>query len=195
MAKLQTIEAEYDLLEKEMLSDYFAFVAQHLNDHWVHWHMRDTNYGFKALEHRYAALGGTPTSASDTLKIDLPDLLSDLYGHSYAPDPHLSQLADLNGIGKLDFLTGAEEAAAFEGREYVKLHQSTLRKANVITDISRRLREGTLTTSAPWKDTFGVSVGGIYGAMTESLAWQIISGLGVVVSVAGVVLVGLRALL
>lgn len=53
-----------------------------------------------------------------------------------------------NHITKLDFLTGAEEASAFEAKEYVKLHQSTLRKVDVIAIIAVMAHEGTLKTEA-----------------------------------------------
>ena len=43
----------------------------------------------------------------------------------------------MNKITKPDFLSGAEEAAAFEQHEFARLHQSTLAKVDVITHILR----------------------------------------------------------
>jgi hypothetical protein len=41
-----------------MLDGYFAFVEAHRDSTFIHWNMRDENYGFAALEHRYRVLGG-----------------------------------------------------------------------------------------------------------------------------------------
>lgn len=52
------IERDYDNLEKEMLRDFFNYVKVHAKCLWIHWNMRDINYGFQAIEHRYRVLGG-----------------------------------------------------------------------------------------------------------------------------------------
>ena len=52
----EEIDSKYDDLEKEMLSEYFEFVRSHQHFNWVHWNMRDINYGFAALEHRFRVL-------------------------------------------------------------------------------------------------------------------------------------------
>lgn len=174
--KLVSIEKNFDLLERAMLDECFAYIGQRAYSKWLHWHMRDANYGFAALEHRYSALGGTNLSIiPDHLKVDLPVLLSELYGPSYAPDPHMSKLADRNRISKLGFLSGKEEAEAFVRKEYVQLHQSTLRKVHVISDIFRQLRDGRIKTYAPWWHTHGLTALGIYGLVTEHWVWKLIS--------------------
>lgn len=61
-----------------------------------------------------------------------------------------------NGIKALDFLDGAGEAAAFENKEFVKLHQSTLRKVDIISNILGRVIDGTLKTDANWHDQYGI---------------------------------------
>src|SRR5437868_9293739 len=67
----QEIAQNYDTLEKAMLDDFFGFVIAHQSHVWIHWNMRDINYGFAAVEHRYKVLGGNPTHVSDAKKIDL----------------------------------------------------------------------------------------------------------------------------
>ena len=42
--------------------------------------MRDMNYGFKAIEHRYSVLGGEPYQIPDANKIDLARQLINCYG-------------------------------------------------------------------------------------------------------------------
>ncbi|MED1444941.1 hypothetical protein [Bacillus pacificus] len=47
---LAEIESHYDELEKIMLGEFYKFVKTHLNYNWVHWNMRDINYGFQAID-------------------------------------------------------------------------------------------------------------------------------------------------
>jgi hypothetical protein len=65
---------------------------------YLHWNMRDINYGFAALEHRYRVLGGGPIVIEDDKKIDLARLLIDVYGVGYAGHPRLVQLLAMNHI-------------------------------------------------------------------------------------------------
>jgi hypothetical protein len=46
------IEQHYDDLEREMLADFFAHLGSHRGMKYLHWNMRDANYGFQAIEHR-----------------------------------------------------------------------------------------------------------------------------------------------
>lgn len=108
----ENIEAHYDELEREMLDDFFAFVAQHKSNIFVHWNMRDANYGFQALYHRHRVLNGEPVIIDDSQLVDLARTMVDIYGRGYVKDPRLQSLVELNKIGKRSFLTGAEEAAA-----------------------------------------------------------------------------------
>lgn len=51
----------YDEIEKKLLDQFFDYVRAHVaHALWVHWNMRDINYGFQAIEHRYEVLGGAP---------------------------------------------------------------------------------------------------------------------------------------
>jgi hypothetical protein len=56
------ISAHYDSLEKEMLDEFGHFLQANSHCTWVHWNMRDINYGFQAIEHRHKVLGGVPPS-------------------------------------------------------------------------------------------------------------------------------------
>ena len=48
----------YDELERRMLDEFFDHIGGHRNMHYLHWNMRDINFGFAAIEHRYRVLGG-----------------------------------------------------------------------------------------------------------------------------------------
>ena len=61
-----------------------------------------------------------------------------------------------NGITNKDFLPGADEAAAFEKQEYVKLHFSTLRKVHILANLAQRADESSLKTDSTWRETYGI---------------------------------------
>lgn len=49
---LEEIDARYDEFEKNMLDEYFDFIKSRHGFTFVHWNMRNINYGFQAIEHR-----------------------------------------------------------------------------------------------------------------------------------------------
>lgn len=174
---LTQIETHYDMLEKEMLKEFYKFAKDHIKGKWLHWNMRDTNYGFPAIGHRYSVLsGGTvPVKFEESRLFDLARILIDKYGQNYAGHPRLEQLMALNKISAKDALPGGEEAKAFENKEYVKLHQSTLRKVDVIASIAEREWNGTLKTQASWKDEYGTNIWGRIEAFQNNAIYPIIS--------------------
>ena len=179
LAERHTIEFEqihnsYDALEKEMLKEFYEFVERHTNYKWLHWNMRDTNYGFPAIAHRYAVLGGKPIPIDENRLFDMATLLIDRYGPGYAKHPRLEKLMEINSISRKDALTGAEEAQAFEDKEYLKLHRSTLRKVDVISNIANRQLYGTLKTLSVCKDEYGVTILGVVEAFTETTSFKIL---------------------
>ena len=58
-------------------------------------------------------------------------------------------------------MKGAEEAEAFEKKEYVKLHQSTLAKVEMFSNVLKRTINGSLKTRAKWYEIHGLSIQGI----------------------------------
>src|SRR5690606_33277279 len=122
---------------------------------WIHWNMRDINYGFTALEHRLKVLGGTPFVLPEGKKFDLARAMVSIYGIQYIGHPRLVNLVAKNKISDRDMLSGPEEAAAFEAKEYVKLHRSTLRKVDILANIFERTADGTIKTNARWHETYG----------------------------------------
>ncbi len=151
------IEPYFNEYERTMLDGYFSFLKTNNERTYVHWNMRDTNYGFRAIEHRYRVLGGDPYIVQDDRKVDLSRLLIDLYGASYIGDPRMEKLMVKNDIAALDFMTGAQEAEAFENGKYVDLHRSTLRKVDVFCNLAQRAFDKSLKTNSSWKDAHGLS--------------------------------------
>lgn len=154
--------AALDDFERGMLEDFFAFLQDNTSKTWVHWNMRDQNYGFAALEHRYAVLGGTPSSVPPDRRVDLARLLVALYGKRYAGHPRLAKLVEMNHISKMHFLDGEGESNAYEAEEFHKLHRSTLTKVDVLANIVGRTVDGSLITKIPrWQLWIVDYIGGL----------------------------------
>jgi hypothetical protein len=117
--------------------------------------MRNINYGFSAIEHRYRVIGGDPVIIGDDKKIDLARILIDIYGRDYIEHPRLESLIVKNSIMFLDFLKGAQEAEAFEKRNFVALHQSTLRKVDVLATNATLSHDRHLETNSTWWQMHG----------------------------------------
>ena len=144
------ITNHYDELEKQMLEHFFEFVKIKQHCHWIHWNMRDVNYGFTAIEHRFRVLGGTPVVILEDKKFDLSRELINLYGVAYIGHPRFESIIKKNNITDKDFLNGEKEAEAFNQKEFVKLHQSTLRKVDSLANIFERALNDELKTNASW---------------------------------------------
>jgi hypothetical protein len=174
------IDVNYDELEREMLNEFFEFMRSRQFYSWIHWNMRDINYGFAAIEHRFRVLGGNPISISENSKFDLARALNDLYGMAYIEHPKLESIVNKNDITKKDFLTGKEEAEAFKNKEYIKLHQSTLRKVDILANIFERTCDKTLKTNTKWFDQYGYTPQVLVEFIKEHWVWSLISMLGVI---------------
>ena len=93
------ISKEYDSLEKEMLQDFYRHLKKYQQMQYLHWNMRDSNYGLQAIEHRFRVLGGNDEELhiiDDKNKTDLARLLIDIYGLGYIGHPRLEKLLEKN---------------------------------------------------------------------------------------------------
>ena len=88
--------------------------------------------------------------------------------------PRLESLLKKNNIIAKDFLPGAEEAIAFDNKEYIKLHQSTLRKVDVIASLLNRAIDNALKVESKWWEIYGLSPQGLYESITSRWWCQII---------------------
>lgn len=166
--EIENIQRHYDELEKAMLDEFFEYVREHKVCVWIHWNMRDMNYGFKAIEHRYSVLGGEAYKIPDTNKIDLARQLIDCYGSGYTDHPRMEKLLEQNNIKAKDYLNGQQEAEAFAKGEYVKLHMSTLRKVDVFANILNKAINNTLIVKSKWTEIYGISIQGILNFCKET---------------------------
>lgn len=152
---MNQIEETFDDLERAMLGNFFEHVQGYKGMKYLHWNMRDINYGFQAIEHRFQVLQETPYIVDEQNKFDLARLLIDLYGVGYIGHPRMEKLVEENKITKIGFLNGAEEAKAFDDRDLVSLHRSTLRKVDIISNIANRAHDSSLKTNATLWDLHG----------------------------------------
>ena len=183
--QIDELNAHYDDLEKRMLKEFYDYVEKHETHTWLHWNMRDINYGFAALGHRFKVLGGKPYELHESRLCDLARLLVDLFGPGYIGHPRLTKLVEKNSISMLGFLTGEEEAKAFDDGEYVKLHQSTLRKADILSNIVGRTANGTLKTEARRKEIYGGYFAYVVEVLREHPVFTLIGFIGAIASIIG----------
>lgn len=178
---LAGIAEHYDSLELRMLNAFFQHVGNHRGVKYLHWNMRDINYGFAAIEHRHRVLSGQPYVIPDENKYDLARLLIDIYGVGYTGHPRLTTLLEKNNIQPRDFLNGASEAEAFEAGNFVGLHQSTLRKVDVLANIAGRVANGSLKTNTTWWEMHGGRFRTLVSFAAENRAFQLIAGIASIV--------------
>lgn len=171
------IKNHYDELEKKMLDEYFEYIQKRDQYTFVHWNMRDINYGFSAIEHRYQVLGGTPFKIADDKKIDLAIALIDIYSKKYSGHGEFGRfynLIKINDITDRGMLNGKQEAEAFENANYIALHQSTLRKVNCLSDVLYKTLDKSLVIEASFKDIYGVYPKAFVEYIKDHWIWSLI---------------------
>lgn len=172
---------ELDEVERTMLSEFNSFVDEHKSYVWIHWNMRSASYGFKAISNRFRILGGNEIIIPDTNKVDLRAIFGQLYTYNFEkdePNGQLLNLAERNNISGRDALPGREEASAFEQKDYLLLHMSTLRKVEIIDRLLSAYQSGKLKHNSRRKDVYDLSISGIYNLVKETpillLIWSVI---------------------
>ena len=185
---LAGIEEHYDNLEKDMLNLFFSHLSGFRGMKYLHWNMRDTSYGFQAIEHRFRALrwkdeDTEPYVVNDNNKVDLGRLIPDIYGSDYIEHPRMKGLVEKNGIVDLDFLPGEEEALAFENRDFAALHRSTLRKVDVIANIAALAHNRNLKTNTTWWGMHGGRVGTFVKWISEHPLYVLYISIGVAIGI------------
>lgn len=130
-----------------MIEDFFKYVENNPNAYWMHWNMRDVNYGFQAIEHRYVVLTKKPPiQIPDEKKICLPSVLKELFGDDFVKHPRMYRLMELNGGQDRRVLTGKQEVDYFNQEKYFEMHQSTIAKVTFFKKAASLLLRGKLKT-------------------------------------------------
>jgi hypothetical protein len=164
---IHDIEARFDEFEASMLNDFFEFARDHQHHRWIHWNMRDTNYGFPALEHRAAVLNARSFHIDERQLYDLSRILIGIYGVQYIGHPRIETLMKKNSISQKDFLVGQAEADAFQQKRFWDMHRSTLSKVDLFANFAERAHNGTLQTNSNWYERNGRSVKAAFETVRE----------------------------
>lgn len=168
------IESYYDELEKEMLKRFYTFVKYNKDKIWIHWNMRDSNYGFAAIEHRAEVLGIKSIPKIDDInKIDLAVLFKERYGQDYAKNPRIQSLVEQNLIKPKDLLYGKVEAEAFENQEYIKLGMSSASKVDLFAHFLNLSIDNKLIVRTNKFDIYGLSLKGILAMIQDNTIYTI----------------------
>ena len=70
-----SVRERFDEIEFRLLTEFYAFVRDRRDKHWIHWNMRNLTYGFEHLEHRYLTLeGDNPVVIAVERRINLNDM-------------------------------------------------------------------------------------------------------------------------
>jgi hypothetical protein len=144
----ENVEARFDEIERAMLERFYTFVRDRREKYWVHWNMRNVVFGFEHLEHRYRVLtGNEPPHIPVEVRLNLNDLLKDRYGSDFAPHPRMLSLMLQNGERDVRFLEGKEEAQAFETKDFIRMHSSTISKVEFFRHVIMLALTGKLITA------------------------------------------------
>jgi len=146
---LEDIPENYDKVEEAMLRDYFEYLKTSEEIQFVHWNMRDCDYGFHAIELRGEML--CPDAVfrlPNERKVDLSRLVAKLYGQEL----EFKSLIEYNYPLPRYFMDEEAEAIAFDKGEYVRLYQSTSIKVVNISKlldlaINRELKTNSTTSN------------------------------------------------
>jgi hypothetical protein len=111
--------------------------------------MTNINYGFEALAHRYKVLtkNDDVPRIEDSKRFNLSSIILGVYGKNCVDHPRMQSLMELNDGVHRDILAGKDEVEAFNAKEYIKLHKSTMRKAYWFGSMYRRVQYGRVVTT------------------------------------------------
>lgn len=162
---------DYDNLERRMLSSFFSFVKSNPQSRWLHWNMRNPNFGFEAINNRFRILGGREIQIPDEYKFDMPLILSKIYTSNFEEKGNSMRMINLairNNLFFNDALPGAEEAIAFDNKEFLKIYVSTLNKVDIMANIYNLLEIGDLKVRPSRVEIYGLTIAGIFEIIKET---------------------------
>lgn len=101
--------------------------------------MNSEKFGFEAIANRTRILLGTKCEQSKYLqKIDLDDLLGQLYSDQYVSHPKMYKLYELNKLSINNFENGDQELKWFDEEKWYKIAKASMAKVNFIYEVLNR---------------------------------------------------------
>jgi hypothetical protein len=139
--------ANPDTSEIQLLEAFFGWLRSRPDARLIHWNMNSSEFGFSALENRYAYLGGTaPATHAVERTFPLGDLIALRHGANYVGHPRLTRLLGLNGVTTRYSLSGAEQARKFNEGAHADLARCTSERATSIASVAELFVNGRLQT-------------------------------------------------
>lgn len=128
-----------NLEEKELklLTDFFEYVKS-VKEYrtFIHWNMNSQYYGFAAIEMRYNLLSQkTDKIVREIKKMDLDDLLSDIYSDQYVDNQKMYNLYTLNNLQINNFSHGKTDATLYENGDWYNIEKSSRAKVDFIYQV------------------------------------------------------------
>lgn len=128
--------------EKKLISAFIDYLKSKKNSAplvLLHWNMRDTLYGFPAIENRCEIHNIDYDPLSDVRKIDIPQQLIESLGLYYTSrSGRMRALIELNNLGDPLIRYGKDEAVSIEGATksaLLTVKRSVLLKVNKFADL------------------------------------------------------------
>ncbi|MBS7231812.1 hypothetical protein KHA90_12325 [Flavobacterium psychroterrae] len=115
-----------------------------------------------------------------------------IYTHDFenhGPVPKKGQLLNLalrNKVSLRDALEGKEEAESFDNRNYLKLHMSTCRKVDVISEILTLEEKSKLKVKINALKIYGLTPAGFFEIIKNN--WFLVAIYSFILFVAGIVI-------
>ncbi|CUW06382.1 hypothetical protein PB1A_1207 [Leuconostoc inhae] len=147
IAKYIQLEKTVEDAEKRLLTSFWRYIERiSENVTFIHWNMNSETFGFEAIANRTRILLGVKCDQSKHLKkIDLDDLLGQLYSDEYIQHPKMYKLYELNKMTIHDFAKGKQEAEWFNKEEWYKISKASSAKVSFIYETLRRAGRSQLT--------------------------------------------------
>jgi L-rhamnose mutarotase len=149
----KTLGIQRDPLEFEahLLKSFFAFVSEHLDAVWIHWHMDGVEYGFEVLKERFEMLWGEQPPVF-VATVNLAERIYEYPQKRCRRYPKMYQLFQENGIDDQAILSGREEAELFKRAEYAQIKHSSRTKAKALAKVYDKLQGQSLVTPCSKQD-------------------------------------------
>lgn len=163
-------DSEKDIIESSMLQDFFEYVENNKDKVWLHWNMKNNNFGFSAIEDRFRMLNGNPIHFEEGKLINISVLLKKKYGINYAKDniwngKTMGRMYDifiLNQITDSNILDGEREIIEYIVKNITSIEQSVLGKLKAFKIIMEKTADNVLKCRGNiLKDVYGLNIMGI----------------------------------
>lgn len=183
-------EAEKDEVEKEMLQSFFEYAMKNTQKKWLHWNMKNNNFGFSAIEERFKNLDGNPVHFEENTLFNISVLMKKKYGTNFAQDASwngkvmgkMYDIFSLNGIVDSYILNGEQEIKEYILKNITSIEQSILGKVKAFQVLVEKASDNDLKTRGNMiKDVYGLSIRGIAQYIQDNallaLVFSIVGGI------------------